>query len=186
MDTSFLTNDAEKPEALNMARLKELLAEYKQAQSEVELLESQLKDAKLRFNVVSQTEIPDFVLQSGLSELKTPWGERIQVKTEVSASVTDIEKLDAFATTRGEDAIFKVTLEFGKLDDAVLQALLRVIVETTGLAPKVNKTVHPMTLKKYVKDVAGLADDFYESADVVPVDQIPGISAYIYHKTTVK
>lgn len=186
MDTSFLTNDAEKPEALNMARLKELLAEYKQAQSEVELLESQLKEAKFRLNVVSQTEIPDFVLQSGLSELKTPWGERVQVKTEVSASVTDIEKLDAFATERGEDAIFKVTLEFGKLDDAVLKSLLRTIVETTGLAPKVNKTVHPMTLKKYVKDVAGLADDFYESADAVPVDQIPGISAYIYHKTAIK
>lgn len=186
MDMSYLANDAAQPEALNMAQLKDLLADYKQAQGEVEALESQLKEAKRRYNLLSQTEIPNFVLQSGLSELKTPWGERVMVKTEVSASVTDIEKLDAFATERGEDAIVKVTLEFGKLDDAVLQALLRVIVETTGLAPKVNKTVHPMTLKKYVKDVAGLADDFYESADAVPVDQIPGISAYIYHKTTVR
>ena len=186
MDMSFLASDATTPEPLNMARLKGLLADYKRAQEEVEMLESQLKDTKLRYNVISQTEIPDFVLQSGLSELKTPWGERVQVKTEVSANVTDIEKLDAFATERGEDAIFKVSLEFGKLDDAVLQAMLRVIVETTGLVPKVNKTVHPMTLKKYVKDVAGLADDFYESTAAVPVDKIPGISAYIYHKTTVK
>lgn len=189
-DLSFLQEDAQNatPEQDSLAKLDELVKAYDLAKRKVEELEELLKDAKESFNKISQEEIPNLLLQNGLSQLKTQYGRKITIKQEVSPKITDMNEFSSFLEKRGESSLLKTTMELGKLDESIVNAIKHELVEKLGLYPEINRTIHPMTLKAFIKELCQLnVENPIEDDTHMNINELPScISVYTFYKTAIK
>lgn len=172
--------------SVSLDRLKTLCAEWQRRKEEVERLEELLSEAKQRFNKVSQEALPEFLAQSGLSEVKLDDGSKVKVTQEVSPTITDMAEFVQFLADRGESAIVKTDFSLGKVDASIVSSLQRVLAEKLGLYPEVKNTIHPATLKKYVKEVCGLGQETVPEGCLSLQDLPPCLKVYTYFKTDIK
>lgn len=110
------------PEQDSLAKLKALVELYKNQKDAVDSLEEQLSQAKAAFYKTSKELIPNLLMQNGLSEIKLPSGEKVQVKMDVSPTITDMEAFAKFLDERGESNILKTQMELGKMDASILRS----------------------------------------------------------------
>lgn len=138
---------------------------HKQVELEVEVerLEEQLKETKKQLAFVSQVELPNALAEIGLSSITLTNGAKIEVKQKYYASIPAESKSDAFAWLQDHnyDSIIKnvVKCEFGKGENDSAQEAMRELV-SLGLRPVNDKSVHPMTLKSFVKDLLERGEEF--------------------------
>lgn len=189
----FLVEDAAKTEAPStgaLERLHSLVKLYDEQAEAVAEAETALEVAKKAFNKTALEDIPELVLSTGLSELRLSDGRKLVVKEEISPSVKDATAFAAFVTERGEDDILKTTMQLGKLPENVIKALKRLLAEQLDLYPEITQSVHPMTLKKYIKEICGvgLEDPVARLGErYVPMCDLPNcVSVYRYYKTVIK
>lgn len=170
----------------SLERLHQLCDQWFKAKDAVEAAEEALEAAKKNFNAISQVSIPELLGQYGLSEIKLASGAKVTVTLEVSPSVKDMPAFVKFLEERGESDIVKTDLSFGKLDQSILKMITRMLAERLELYPEVKSGVHPMTLKKYVKELCGIGLK-EPNERCIPLQDLPDcISAYTYNKTTIK
>lgn len=138
---------------------------HKQVQLESDLaeLEEQLKETKKQLDFVRQVELPNALAEIGLSSITLTNGAKIEVKQKYYASIPADFKKDAFAwlTAHGYDSIIKnvVKCEFGKGEnDSAREAMQE--LTSLGLRPVQDMSVHPMTLKSFVKDLFERGEEF--------------------------
>lgn len=167
-----------------LQRLSQLAADYKAAKERVTQLEDSLSQAKARFNRVSQEQIPELLLESGLSSVSLASGEKVVVSENVSASIKDAKSFVEFLDDRGDAGIVKTTFELGKVPPEILAMIINDFNVKYGLFPTVKQGVHHSTLDKYVRELCGVGG---KTEAQIPLAKLPdSVKAFTYFKTTIK
>jgi hypothetical protein len=159
----------------SLAKLAKLVDMLERQKAEVVRLTAELSAANVALQKTSQQDIPQLVLQHGISRLRLKDGREVTVKPDVSVSFLgdkdDEEERkraeDAFfqfLSNRGEMDIVKTQFSFGRMEDEKLKALVEYL-EGEDYEYDSRRKVEPQTMKKYWRDLLGvnLEDDEREA-----------------------
>lgn len=140
---------------ISLSEMAELARALVQADGNVKSAEEDLKVAKERARVLREETIPSAMQEMGLESVKLETGQTITVGQEVYASIPVEKKETAFTwlQNNGFGGLIKVEVssKFGR--DANAQALnLFEELCDRGLDPKYDQSVHPQTLKAFLKE----------------------------------
>ena len=117
--------------------------------------EERLKRLKDQRRELSEQTIPDKLTQLGVTDIKLTDGSRISAEPFYSARISKDKLEDAHAWLRdnGHGDIIKntLTLTFGQGDDAIAKELGELLA-SKGHLPEQKETVHPSTLRAFVKE----------------------------------
>lgn len=135
-------------------------------ESKISLLEQELETLKSSYKNLSEVLLPDAMHGVGLSEFSLADGTSVCVTQFYSAKIPDDRASEAFAWLRktGNDSIIKreVRVNFGKGEDADAQIAVEALRDL-GHEPQDKSSVHPQTLKSFVRERL-------ESAQELPIE----------------
>lgn len=121
----------------------------------VEQLNEELRAAKADLTKISQDLLPDAMKAVGLQEFTLDSGEKITIKEDVYASIPNGKLADAVRWFREHNhgAIIKnqFKVDFGAGDDEQA-GVVATFLDSNGLDYDQKLSVHPGTLKRWVKD----------------------------------
>jgi hypothetical protein len=168
----------EKTDLQRVVALAELLVQRKEAQEAAEGLLSKLKAEIMR---LEREDLPALMAEVGLSTLTLESGQSISIKEEVEAKIAEANKSAAFAwlNERGFGGIIKtkVGIEFARGEhDVAVQATRAIAGIYPGHDVALDETVHPQTLKAFVKERLA-------AGDALPFDVF---GVFTYSKAVVK
>lgn len=151
--------------------------------------EAELADLKKAYGMLTGETIPQLLLSTGVSELKSAQGYKVKVIPDVSVTVANYAEFGEWLAARGDAGIMKTTFELGKLDSDTQREAWSLLSDKLGLYPDVKQVVHPQTLKRYIKDVCQVGEEHPTYGDGIhmPVDELPEcLKTYTYYKTQIK
>ena len=147
--------------------------------TEVAELEADLKAKKEELRLTSEQELPDAMQAAGLTQIKLNSGENISINEFYNAHISKAnqEKAYEWLTANGHEGLIKneVLLKFGREESLVVDETVSAL-QARGLSPQVRQSVHPSTLKPFVKEQ-------FTSGNDIPTEPF-GI--YIGTKATIK
>ena len=147
--------------------------------TEVAELEANLKAKKEELRLTSEQELPDAMQQAGLTQIKLSSGENISINEFYNAHISKAnqEKAYGWLVANGHEGLIKneVLLKFGREETGVVDETVSAL-QSRGLSPEVRQSVHPSTLKAFVKEQFTTGND-------IPTEPF-GI--YIGTKATIK
>ena len=150
-----------------------------QLATEVAELEANLKAKKEELRLTSEQELPDAMQAAGLTQIKLNTGENISINEFYNAHISKAnqEKAYEWLTANGHEGLIKneVLLKFGREESLVVDETVSAL-QARGLSPQVRQSVHPSTLKAFVKEQ-------FTSGNDIPTEPF-GI--YIGTKATIK
>lgn len=118
-------------------------------------LEEQLEKMKEKAKHLSEVLIPEAMMEVGMESFKLKDGTSVTISKFYSGSIKEEFADRAFAWLRstGNDSLIKreVKLAFGKGEDAAANKVLD-ILEQNGYSPTDKSSVHPMTLKSFIRE----------------------------------
>ena len=121
----------------------------------IEDLEDELKRAQQSLAKISQEILPEALAEHGLSELKMEDGSKITFSQFIQAHISKEKQEEAFDWLREHDFddLIKnvVSLEFGKGEDDHARDVMETLTNR-GYWPQNKQSVHPSTLKAFVKE----------------------------------
>ena len=133
------------------------------AQDEVDKAEEALKKKKEHLRLLREETIPCVMEELGLTSIKLDSGQTLTVKPEVYCSIPkddDEKRLAAFQFLVDHDgaALIKtyVSVEFGKEEWKRAERLQKALIKNK-FVPIVEQSVHPSTLKSYIKELIAQA-----------------------------
>lgn len=132
-----------------------LAAKYQQTlEQEVFELEESLKRKKETLSRQSSEIVPNMMIELGISEFKLDNGYKVSVRDDYVAKLP-AEDWRAFEWLRqnGLDGIIKsqITVNYGKGEDEMAKRLMDWMSEQ-GIPAMQKTTIHPQTLKAFVKE----------------------------------
>ena len=126
-----------------------------ETQKKINTAEEQLKKLKEAETILSEQTIPNLMQQAGIAMLKLKDGSSVEVKPFYSARIPVSRSEEAFTWLRenGHGDLIKnqVSLEFGRNQDNEAKALVAELKDK-GLAVKQKESVHPSTLRGFVRE----------------------------------
>tara|TARA_B100000530_G_scaffold324868_1_gene262041 strand:- start:564 stop:1139 length:576 start_codon:yes stop_codon:yes gene_type:complete len=147
--------------------------------TDVAELEADLKAKKEELRLTSEQELPDAMQAAGLTQIKLNSGENISINEFYNAHISKAnqEKAYEWLTANGHEGLIKneVLLKFGREESLVVDETVSAL-QARGLSPQVRQSVHPSTLKAFVKEQ-------FTSGNDIPTEPF-GI--YIGTKATIK
>lgn len=162
-----------------LGRIGELAQKQLDLQIECEEMAEVLKNKQQALRVISEVELPEVMLSCNCSEFKLANGRKILVQKYYSGSISEDNAESAFSWlhAHNHDSLIKneIKLNFGKGEDAKAAELVKTLVNA-GYEPVNKVTVHPMTLKAFIKEQVESGADF-------PLELF---HAYIGQKTIIK
>ena len=118
-------------------------------------LEAELKAKKEELRLTSEQELPDAMQAAGLTQIKLSSGENISINEFYNAHISKAnqEKAYEWLVTNGHEGLIKneVLLKFGREETEVVSETVSAL-QSRGLSPEVRQSVHPSTLKAFVKE----------------------------------
>jgi hypothetical protein len=144
-----------------LSQLQSMVQRQLKLEDEVETLEEELKEKKKEYNTVRQEEIPNFLTQFGLSEIKLSDGSKVEVKGDVAVTIKDQEAFFKFLIERHDDAIIKKVLSMDDPPDELVDDLIE-----KGYPISYDKKIHAQTLKAYFRTFMELGETPPESVNV--------------------
>ena len=124
-------------------------------EEEIEEKQNQLKVLKEKHRRISEEQLPEALLEVGVSEFKLKDGTKISTATYYSARITPDSKEEAFNWLRNNnfaDLIKNtVSVRFERDEDETAQILLNEL-NGQGLNTTQKEWVEPMTLKAFVRE----------------------------------
>jgi len=130
--------------------------EARELQVAIDTMTENLKNASEMLRTLLEQKIPDVMMEIGIDEIRLGTGEKLIKKPYYSASIKPENQDVAFKWLydNGHDSLIKNKIEatFGKGEDELAEKLFKVIEETTPGIASMKKSVHPMTLKSFVKE----------------------------------
>tara|TARA_R100001509_G_scaffold93185_1_gene53867 strand:+ start:1878 stop:2453 length:576 start_codon:yes stop_codon:yes gene_type:complete len=124
------------------------------AQELVELEEA-VKAKKEEFRLTSEQELPEAMQTAGLTEIVLSTGEKISVTEFYNAHISKANQELAYQwlVENGHEGLIKneVSLKFGREEGQVVDETVMAL-KSRGLSPEVKQSVHPSTLKAFVKE----------------------------------
>ena len=135
-----------------IAKLAEDIA---QKEADVAALEEKLKDAKKALLRLTDEELPLLMTELGVSSFKLSDGSQVEIKKTYGASIPVNSREEAFEWLRsnGHGDMVKnvVSVGFGMGEDS-MAAEFKDLAMSKGLHPDQKESVHPSTLRAFVKD----------------------------------
>lgn len=169
--TDFITDE-------EFSLISKLAHKQVELESAIEQLEEALKKKKQELNDVRDRDLPNALAEVGVASVTLKNGAKISVKQEVYASIPEARAQAAFHWLRSNDfgALIKnvISAEFGKGEDEAAIEAARLLAEG-GFTPHQKESVHPMTLKAFLKEQV-------EKGTEVPLDLF---GAYVVNRTKV-
>ena len=155
------------------------LAKYQVAlEDKIKAKEEELATLKDQFKQCSQTDLPEALAETGLTEIKLTDGSKITVMQFYNASIPKDRAEEAHAWLRAHDHgdLIKntVSCDFGRGEDKQAQ-VLRESLANSGISFTDKIGVHPQTLKAFVREQV-------ESGQTLPLDLL---GVYIGQKTKI-
>ena len=139
-----------------------LCEKLKEKSEKIELILEDLKKLKEEEKEISSKKIPDLFDEIGMSQIKLKTGETITIKKSFAAHVSEANKPVAFAwlEKNGHEAIIKheITTIFKK-GDLNERSLIEKKLKELGLTYKEKSSIHPMTLKSFIKEQMEIGSD---------------------------
>lgn len=142
--------------------LSELVQLLLDSEQRVKELEDRLKEEKNTLRTLSETRIPDKLLEMGLSQITLATGEKVTVSPFYSCTIKEENKEAAFQWLRdnnyGDIVKYAVVANF-KGDEAKTLDQLREFMAKEGIPFDEKEGIHAQTLKAWAKEVseAGIA-----------------------------
>jgi len=150
-----------------------------QLATQVADLEAQLKAKKEELRLTSEQELPDAMQSAGLNQIVLSTGEKISIAEFYNAHISKANQEVAYQwlIENGHEGLIKneVLLKFGREESVVVDETVSAL-QSRGLSPEVRQSVHPSTLKAFVKEQ-------FVSGNDIPTEPF-GI--YIGTKATIK
>jgi len=146
---------------------------------QVATLEEDLKAKKEELRLTSEQELPDAMQSAGLNQIVLSTGEKISINEFYNAHISKANQEVAYQwlVENGHEGLIKneVLLKFGREESEVVSETVYAL-QSRGLSPEVRQSVHPSTLKAFVKEQ-------FTSGNDIPTEPF-GI--YIGTKATIK
>lgn len=140
-----------------------LVQEQLRLEREVADLEAKLKSVSEQLTEVQTRRLPEAMSELFIDELKMSNGCMIIIKDHYYASIKEENKSEAFRwlEKHNYDGIIKnvVKCEFGKGDNEDAKKAMHEL-SSLGFHPSQQQSVHPMTLKSFVKDLFERGEEF--------------------------
>jgi|TARA_R110000772_G_scaffold78869_3_gene169010 hypothetical protein len=147
--------------------------------AEVFELEVGLKAKKEELRLTSERELPDAMQSAGLTQITLNNGEKISITEFYNAHISKAnqEKAYGWLVSNGHEGLIKneVLLKFGRDESGVVDETVSAL-QSRGLSPQIRQSVHPSTLKAFIKEQLTSGND-------IPTEPF-GI--YIGSKATIK
>jgi hypothetical protein len=122
-------------------------------EEQIEAIEAQLKSKKERLSFLTEVSMPEIMMEIGMEQLKLMTGQKCTLTKFYAASIPAETQDAAFEWMRKNnyDSLIKNKVEasFGKGEDEKVNKLMETLVDY-GFTCKTS--VHPMTLKSFVKE----------------------------------
>lgn len=162
--------DAQQPSAeepATLERLSSLAVEAKELEARIAQMTVDLAEEQGKLDKILKGHIPSIMEQLGLEEFKLKDGSKVTVKQDIKCGITEERKPAAFAWLADNeyDGIIKtgIALAFGKGEIADAERAIEVLHEAGFGAAELDKSIHPSTLKSFVKERL-------EAGDNIPLD----------------
>lgn len=140
-------------EPCDLNKLKELVEALQAAEKRVMEATEKLAGEKRVYNQLSQEDIPTYLGQYGLSELKLSNGQKVLVTEDINVTIKDEDAFYTFLRERKEDDIIKISADFPtKMEEEDRGKLFDFLCNYDC---KVRQGVHSQTLKKYFRELLG-------------------------------
>ena len=122
---------------------------------EVEAADANLKAKKAALRAVLEEDIPQFMTELGVTEIRLESGEKIKIADDVQASITEATEVEAYRwlEEKGFGGLIKtnVSIQFGR-DQLEAAKALADRLEAEGLDPEFKRSVHWQTLRAFLKE----------------------------------
>jgi len=146
-----------------MRSMAELARAIRNKETEIDDLESMLKEKKEQLRRQSEEDLPSMMAELGISSFELDDGSRVTVKDLYGGHISLANRDAAYLWLRdnGFDDIIKNTLSivFGRGEDQKADHFMK-ILEGYGLLPEQKTGVHPSTLKGWVRERMESGDSF--------------------------
>ena len=126
-----------------------------QLAAEVAQITVDLKAKKEELRLTSEQELPDAMQAAGLTQIVLSTGEKISINEFYNAHISKANQEIAYQwlIKNGHASLIKneVLLKFDHGEDEKVEQTVSVL-QARGLSPNVRQSVHPSTLKAFVKE----------------------------------
>lgn len=143
------------PNDAALARVSELARKQADLEQQVADAEAKVKDLKAKLARVTELELPEALDAVGLAEVKLLDGSKVSVDTEYFANISAERQGPAYEWLRdqGHGDLIKNELKttFGRGEDDQAAELMAEM-DARGISYSNAQTVHPQTLKAFVKE----------------------------------
>ena len=151
-DVTSWKNDIQEGELSLVSALANKQVELAQ---ELASLEEAVKAKKEEFRATSEQELPEAMQAAGLSELVLSTGEKITISEFYNAHISKVNQETAYnwLVSNGHAGLIKneVSLKFARDQERIAEETV-LALKAPGLSPEVRQSVHPSTLKAFVKE----------------------------------
>jgi len=162
-----------------LSTVSELANKQLRLASELAELEGLVKQKKEQLRLTTEQELPDAMQEAGLNEIVLSTGEKISISEFYSAHISKANQDKAYEwlVSNGHEGIIKneVSLKFNRGETDIVDQTVSNL-KARGLSPEVKQSVHPSTLKAFVREQVTSGND-------IPTETF-GI--YIGTKATIK
>jgi hypothetical protein len=123
--------------------------------TELKQLEVDLKSKKEELRLTSEQELPDAMQAAGLTQIVLSTGEKISINEFYNAHISKANQEIAYQwlIKNGHAGLIKneVLLKFDRGEDEKVAQTVSAL-QARGLSPNLRQSVHPSTLKAFVKE----------------------------------
>tara|TARA_R100000664_G_C2730687_1_gene121321 strand:- start:229 stop:804 length:576 start_codon:yes stop_codon:yes gene_type:complete len=152
---SDVTND-------ELANVSSLAQKQINLSNEVSQIEDMLKAKKEELRLVQEQELPDALSEVGLTQIVLSSGEKISLSEFYSAHISKANQQQAYQwlIENGHEGIIKneVSLKFNRGESQIVDETV-LALKSRGLSPEVKQSIHPSTLKAFVKEQLTTGND---------------------------
>ena len=153
--SSEVTND-------ELANVSSLAQKQINLLNEVSQIEDMLKAKKEELRLVQEQELPDALSEVGLTQIVLSTGEKISLSEFYSAHISKANQQQAYQwlIENGHEGIIKneVSLKFNRGESQIVDETV-LALKSRGLSPEVKQSIHPSTLKAFVKEQLTTGND---------------------------
>ena len=152
---SDVTND-------ELANVSSLAQKQINLTNEVSQIEDMLKAKKEQLRLVQEQELPDALSEVGLTQIVLSSGEKISLSEFYGAHISKANQQQAYQwlIENGHEGIIKneVSLKFNRGESQIVDETV-LALKSRGLSPEVKQSIHPSTLKAFVKEQLTTGND---------------------------
>lgn len=142
--------------------------------------EKELKESKRAADAIAREELPELLMEAGMTELTTADGTKVELLQAVNASISETNRPAAHSwlIANGFGGLIKaevnVAFERGQIDAA--RSFAEQAIESCGGDVSIVDKVHPATLKSFIRERV-------EAGQEIPTDLF---GVFIFNEAKIK